>query len=145
MVFRNKTEYLTKRRKWFSNSLIGDWPLTLSLSLQGKIYYMPDVMAVYRKHSGGNYSNLDVEKRALAVISVFEPALKFFPVKYKRHIKTHLNGLYAYMLASSIRNKDPKQIKDYLKKGKIIKKNIFEYLLFLARVLFSFIKNFTFF
>lgn len=144
LVIKNG-EYLKLFSEWFKSAKIGDWAITLIASQYGKIYYIPDVMAVYRKHPGGTHSTLDIKNKAEAGISIMELALKFFPPKYKSYIKTYLNGMYAYMLARAIRGRDAKQIKYYLRKEKTINRNMFQYLIFLCRAFFSFLKNFTIF
>lgn len=49
VVFRNGIEI----PEWFNQVPIGDFPLYILLAQQGKIYKMPDVMAVYRIHEKG--------------------------------------------------------------------------------------------
>jgi len=52
VVFRNHFELPS----WFIDASVGDYVLHMLNAMNGKIYYLPDVMAVYRKHQGGVWS-----------------------------------------------------------------------------------------
>ena len=54
VVFRN--ELIKEFPKWYYESPIGDYPLHLLNAQYGKIKYIDEVMAVYRIHKGGIYS-----------------------------------------------------------------------------------------
>ncbi len=43
---------------WFIESPLGDYALHMLHAKHGKISYLPDVMAVYRRHTGGVFSTL---------------------------------------------------------------------------------------
>jgi glycosyltransferase involved in cell wall biosynthesis len=50
---------------WYRTARWGDWPLYLLSADHGRIGYLPEVMAVYRVHSGGYWSRLtEVERHA---------------------------------------------------------------------------------
>lgn len=120
IMFRNNINCIDKRRTWFKNSLIGDWPLTLTLSLYGKIFYMPDVMAVYRIHKGGIHSTREKEYYAKAAVSVFKPALYYFPEEYKKNIKRKLDNCYTSLLGYSLQNFNWQQAKKYMLKKRTL-------------------------
>jgi glycosyltransferase involved in cell wall biosynthesis len=42
---------------WLRKLELGDWPMNILNSLHGDIVYLPDVMAVYRVHSGSGWSS----------------------------------------------------------------------------------------
>lgn len=48
--------------EWFSKSPVGDYPLHMLNASRGKVYYMPDAMAVYRR-SIGIYGTLSALKQ----------------------------------------------------------------------------------
>jgi glycosyltransferase involved in cell wall biosynthesis len=45
---------------WYRDMPVGDSTLHVVCALQGQIGYIDDVMAVYRRHAGGKWSNRDV-------------------------------------------------------------------------------------
>ena len=47
---------------WFAG-IASDWPLFLHVASQGKLYYMKDCMAVYRRHSEGVWSSLTNDEK----------------------------------------------------------------------------------
>ena len=58
VVFRNLLN--GELPDWFSKSFIGDYVLHMLSARHGKIYCIPEVMAVYRIHSAGTWSNGDL-------------------------------------------------------------------------------------
>jgi len=58
VVFRNMLN--GELPDWFSKSFIGDYVLHMLSARHGKIYCIPEVMAVYRIHSAGTWSNGDL-------------------------------------------------------------------------------------
>ena len=63
VVFRNKL--FNKLPDWFTESTVGDYVLHMLNASKGKIYYMPNIMAVYRVHSNSAWSSKK-EKNMLA-------------------------------------------------------------------------------
>ena len=55
MVFR--TEYAKNLPEWYFLAPTGDFPLSLNLSLHGKVAYFDDVMSVYRRNVKGSWSD----------------------------------------------------------------------------------------
>lgn len=68
VVFRN--HFKGKVPDWFSSLPIGDYPLHILNALQGKIYYMPEFMAVYRVHAGGIWSQMQQRLKSDKVIEM---------------------------------------------------------------------------
>ena len=64
MLFVNK---LTQQRPDFlENSPVGDYPLTINLSLQGTVFYMDEFMSAYRVGDSGSWTvknNSNIEKK----------------------------------------------------------------------------------
>ena len=56
VVFRNL--FGGKLPSWFFESPAGDYPLYMLCAKNGSIKYLPEPMAVYRKHDGGIWSNM---------------------------------------------------------------------------------------
>jgi glycosyltransferase involved in cell wall biosynthesis len=80
-VFRNKLfENFPKE----SNKLpIGDWPLHLLNAQFGKVYYLKEAMAVYRKHAGGIWSTETEINMLLKLNFVAQVMNKHLKYKYK--------------------------------------------------------------
>ncbi len=49
--------------EWFFDLVLGDWPLSILYAIHGPLGYLNEVMSVYRKHSGGMWSTLDMITR----------------------------------------------------------------------------------
>jgi glycosyltransferase involved in cell wall biosynthesis len=60
---------------WFFDLPWGDWALFLMAAWHGRIWYMPDIMGVYRIHSGGLYRGL-AEVDALRTLKDFYERLE---------------------------------------------------------------------
>lgn len=75
VVFRN---VLPSLPEWIQESPVGDYPLYMLLARHGKIYYLPEVMAVYRKHTGGNWSTLDNVTSTFRWIKVLQLLIREF-------------------------------------------------------------------
>lgn len=61
MIFRR--EYTKRFPDFYINAHIGDYPLTIYLSLCGKVHYFPDIMSAYRQGVPGSWS--ENEKKSL--------------------------------------------------------------------------------
>lgn len=57
---------------------VGDWFLNLSLSELGKIYFLNDCMAIYRRHEGGVWSSSDEKFMPYNEIEVLSKMMPFF-------------------------------------------------------------------
>jgi len=60
VLFRNNL--FAELPVWYKESPVGDYPLHMLNAQYGKIKYFPEVMAIYREHSGGSWSPLTIEK-----------------------------------------------------------------------------------
>lgn len=62
----------------FNQVPVGDWFLNLSLSELGKIYFLNDCMAIYRRHEGGVWSSSDEQFMPYNEIEVLSKMMPFF-------------------------------------------------------------------
>ena len=53
---------------WLAGLALGDWPVFVLAARNGQIWYIDEIFAVYRVHSGGVWSCVAIEKRSDAVI-----------------------------------------------------------------------------
>ena len=114
LLFRNNLLYKKEYPPYFAKCLIGDYPLQIYCSLHGGVYYIDEVMSVYRADNVsswcGNAKVADVQKKINTLNSV-KNMLKGFA---KDHPKwsTYLNDRCCYMIVSSV---DPNWSKETLK------------------------------
>ena len=67
---------------WYYNECpINEWPVNIMNAEHGKIEYLPDVMAVYRRHEGA-YGTKDIAYRIKKVIVVIRLINKHYKGKY---------------------------------------------------------------
>jgi len=76
VVYRNK--FSEEFIELLKISKIGDWVLSLFISQTGKIHYIPNVMGVYRVHSGGVWGKLNKEERFLLLMDTIDKLILFF-------------------------------------------------------------------
>lgn len=62
VVFKNNIQQGLP--SWFNQSPVGDYPLHLINASKGLIWYLPGPMAVYRRHDGGIWSNIQSLQRS---------------------------------------------------------------------------------
>lgn len=80
-VFRNR--YSAKSLEWFQNLPVGDFPMHLMNAQHGKIKFVPDVMGVYRVHTGGIWSTNKREETLLKWVEVVKKCRgRFYPRGY---------------------------------------------------------------
>jgi glycosyltransferase involved in cell wall biosynthesis len=99
----HKAEYTQKIPEWFQKIIVGDYPLFLLLANHGKIYYMNQVMSVYRKHSGGvwtsNYKKPEyIEKYYLNTIKMYQYFDEYSNFIYHDQINKRISYRYYQML-----------------------------------------------
>jgi glycosyltransferase involved in cell wall biosynthesis len=79
-LFRNNL--YNKLPTWFSSDLPAvDWPIHVINAHYGKIFFMDEVMAVYRVHNLGVWSALDDIKRLEKTVKLFEIVYKNLKTK----------------------------------------------------------------
>lgn len=96
LVFRNKI--LNNPPDWFTRRL-SDMFLELRIAQFGKIGYIDRNMADYRRHSGGNWSRLNVHSQVLELVHRYQLLLEepSFVAAYGAELQTQLEA-YSNML-----------------------------------------------
>jgi len=69
---------------WYVGAAYGDWPLHMLAARWGPIGYLPEIMAVYRKHGGGYWSGMGVVERQMRAIEFLQEAATQFGPEYRR-------------------------------------------------------------
>jgi glycosyltransferase involved in cell wall biosynthesis len=88
VMFRNG---LTGRLPdWFFTLGMGDWPVHVLTARHGKIRYVDEVMAVYRRHAGGALSTRPVTATLPAVIEACQRINEHFRFRYDAIIKERM-------------------------------------------------------
>jgi glycosyltransferase involved in cell wall biosynthesis len=67
-----RREAISPLPPWYFRLPVGDWSLYLMAAERGEIHYLPDVMGVYRIHSGGEYSKLAPLQQKQQLVEFFE-------------------------------------------------------------------------
>jgi len=122
-LFRNNL--YNKLPTWFSSELpAADWPLHVINAHYGKIFFMDEVMAVYRIHNLGVWSSMNH-------IEMLEKAAKLFEIVYEHlKIKSTLVSLVLFY----------RQLLKYYVGKRDVKKNLYYYIKLLLRDPFNTIK-----
>jgi glycosyltransferase involved in cell wall biosynthesis len=74
VVFRNGL--IDKFPEWYQESPVGDYVLHLLNAKKGLIKYLPEVMAVYRVHEGGTWSQRRMDEVYLRSIALLDLLMK---------------------------------------------------------------------
>jgi glycosyltransferase involved in cell wall biosynthesis len=104
VVFRNGL--IKQLPAWFERSPVGDYVLHMLNAREGDIKYLPDTMAVYRKHNGGSWhaeSIINVLEKWVRVISLlltenFNDEVNAILKTQKRHTAT---GYLEFLLSAN--------------------------------------------
>lgn len=72
---------------WYTNDKSADWSLFILAAQQGKIGYINEVMAVYRKHSGGYWTGLARAEQLERIIEFYEVLRGHLPARYAGRIE----------------------------------------------------------
>ena len=77
MFFR--TEYAKHLPKWYFDCPVGDIPLQLAMLMQGGVYYMGDIMSMYRMGRAGSWGeSMDDDKARLKWENHYNAMLKLY-------------------------------------------------------------------
>lgn len=103
VLFRNS--YKNGIPDWFSLLPIGDYPIHILNALKGKIYYMPDFMAVYRHHSNSTWSNKKRNYRYDKKIDMLRVLLNnlSLPCEIKDIFQKRINEYTHFLLSNSLK------------------------------------------
>ncbi|GAA4407794.1 hypothetical protein GCM10023187_28860 [Nibrella viscosa] len=88
--------------QWFLKSVSGDIPRYVLLAKHGKIGYLPDVMSVYRKNTGGtSYTDRYDDARFLKNrIEMYEGINQELDYRFNRQLQRNIARYYKMMLRS---------------------------------------------
>jgi glycosyltransferase involved in cell wall biosynthesis len=85
---------------WFDTVYCVDRPLYLLAAMHGKAGLIPEVMSVYRLHSGGNWSVLSMQSKAQRSTDLFLKMRDYFDPRYRNQFQHTLGAiLWSYMAA----------------------------------------------
>jgi glycosyltransferase involved in cell wall biosynthesis len=103
VVCRNRvfTEFPT----WGLDLAIGDWPFFLWISSLGKLGYLPQVMAAYRKHGDGLWSRTGPEERIRSITAMYERVNEHFGYQYDAIIRVLIGRWKAYFRCDAERQR----------------------------------------
>ncbi len=110
MIFR--TELTKNFPAFYLNAHIGDYPLTIYLSLCGTVHYIPDVMSAYRQGVPGSWSENE-RKSMLQSLKNTEKMIELY-----ENLDEDTNGKYHLII-----EENKKQFQTLLKKKRIILKH----------------------
>ena len=93
VVFKNG---LINFPSWFLKSPVGDYPIHMFNAAHGKIRYFPQLMAVYRVHTGGVWSLKNPVEQIVQFKWVIDKLDKYFNFKYHKEFynQPFINKLY---------------------------------------------------
>lgn len=102
-VFR--TEYIRDYRHAFNNSfLFGDLIIFLTMAERGKIWYLDEVMSVYRRHEGGILHGLFKEPENIRkFVTHQKEILRTFSDKYRKAGHKNLSWIYFLLFRTTLR------------------------------------------
>jgi glycosyltransferase involved in cell wall biosynthesis len=115
---------------------LGDWMLFILAAQFGKVYIMPDIMAVYRIHEKGIHSTKPTKYKVEVGIELFELLNKYLPALYEQRIKEQLRRYYISMLGHAIKAGKWREIEYYLSKSKSLDKSTVTRCWFFIRAFF---------
>jgi len=90
-VFRG--DCVRKLRPELFDMEIADWMLGMVMGQYGPIAYLKDVTSAYRIHSNGQWSCMDEQQQAQAVLNIIDIYDKFLDYKYTAHFALHKKRL----------------------------------------------------
>ena len=94
MVYRRKES--EKRPDFYNNAPIGDYPLTIFLSLIGKVYYIDEIMSIYRYLVPGSWTERELKN--------IEKRIKHFEIieKMLREVDEYTEYKYSAIIKKTI-------------------------------------------
>lgn len=85
IVYRNGV--VREIPQWVSRLRVADWPMLILHAEHGRFGYIDEVMAVYRRHSGGVWSGASREERIRTIVDMYACVNEHFVFKYDPLIK----------------------------------------------------------
>lgn len=96
VVFRNRL--FGDFPPWFAEITMGDWPLHILNASHGNIGFLPEVMSVYRVHSGGFWSSKSHADQMIAVMKMLTAVDHHFGGAYARPIEECRLNVLKYVI-----------------------------------------------
>lgn len=117
VVFRNKL--FNKFPEWFWEAPAGDYLVHMLNAAKGKIRFLPNVMATYRRHSAGFWTAISSAQRHKNIVKVIELLLKgdfSYPVQIllKQQLVQSQNNFLLNLLLQQEYDLFKKELKIYL-------------------------------
>jgi glycosyltransferase involved in cell wall biosynthesis len=91
---------------WFYRLRLGDWALHLLHAQYGSAGYLPEVMAVYRRHSGGEWSTQSQLRRAGAIMTMLGYFDHHTGGCHRRAVRRSFSRLYYHLATECFRAGD---------------------------------------
>lgn len=101
---------------WFYTLKLGDWPLHLMNAQHGKLGYIDEVMAVYRRHEAGYWARKGEEDQALEIIKMLDCIDGYLDSAYKKEIRVAKTRWYYYLAQLSHGRGDRTKTRRFLRK-----------------------------
>ncbi len=92
---------------WFQRTYCVDRPIYLLAAQNGMAGLIAETMSVYRLHSGGAWSTLDLCAKAERSIDLFERMIGHFPLEYKKTFRRALGGILWSYVGGALQSGDP--------------------------------------
>jgi hypothetical protein len=99
MLFRYKS--FPELPDWFEHLNNGDYALQLCLSQNGKIFYIDDVMAIYRVHQGGisnHFHGKNNIKLDLSLLFLYYEFNKYSNYRFRKEIYVKIISIYSSLI-----------------------------------------------
>jgi glycosyltransferase involved in cell wall biosynthesis len=107
VVFRNRL--FGDFPPWFAEITMGDWPLHILNATYGNIGFLPEVMSVYRVHSGGFWSSKSHAEQMFAVMKMLTAVDHHFGGAYAQAIDECRLNVLKYVINEAKEAKDALQ------------------------------------
>ena len=91
---------------WFQSTYCVDRPIYLLAAQNGDAGLIPEVTSVYRLHSGGKWSALDMQTKAEQSIHLFKIMAAGFPVKYQKIFRRALGEILWFYAGQALHRGD---------------------------------------
>lgn len=89
---------------WFAELQMADWPLHILNARHGKIGYLDEVMAVYRRHGGNTFASRDVLRNYRAILQVYERVERHVQEADANAIRSGKTAVYGEMCLAHARS-----------------------------------------
>ena len=79
---------------WYTGCVFGDWPLYILLSQQGMVGSLPDKLAAYRIHNGGQWNGLPEARQMEQLASFYAQLRSHMGPRYERLLRRMISRHY---------------------------------------------------